>query len=116
MKIKSNLLCVYLCEGVKLLPGISYIDNPEKFLAHPATQKRIALGQIEILEKKISNEPVDVEDGGFAYENMPSKELLKEITNIFDLNILNRIKKTDTRKTVLEKIETQVKKIKMADE
>jgi len=116
MKIKSNLLCVYLCEGVKLLPGISYIDNPERFLAHPATKKRIALGQIEILEKKVFKEPVDVEEGGFAYENMPSKELLKELTNIFDLKVLEKIKKTDTRKTVLEKIETQIKKIKMSDE
>ena len=102
MRLKSNVEHVFRCMGINILPGINYVSN-NKFFKHPAVKARIEEGMFEVEDKEI-----DLKE----HSSKTAKQLIKDIPEMFDLKLLERIKAKESRATVIEAIDKQIKRIK----
>lgn len=88
----------YEANGVVLVPGVNNVDQAafEKFLEHPLMAH---------LNKK----------GGFEYEKEEKKltadDLIELVGDTFDLEVLEKMKDGEKRKTVLEAIEKRLEEL-----
>lgn len=105
MKVKSNVAHVFqmIVPQATIVPGINYITDDPAFLKHPHVQARIKAGLLEVLDE-------DVKDVGDAQKDY--KSLLKDIPNILDIRVLEKIKETDKRASVLKAVEAQMEKLR----
>lgn len=103
MKLKSNLTYVYIVGKNYIMPGLNYIEDIS-VLDHPHVQGHIDRKNLELL----SDLPKKNDSNSLNYEEMNAKELAKEIKDIYDIKLLEKIKKSDTRKLVLDAIEKQL--------
>lgn len=102
MKLKSNLTYVYKVGNDFIMPGINYFDNLS-LLEHPHIQAHIEHNTLELLSDLPTNS-----DNKIDYENMNAKDLVKEIKDIYDLRLLEKIKKGDNRKIVIDAVNKQL--------
>lgn len=93
----------YTANGLTLNPGTNNVkeDEFEKFLEHPL---------MEHLE----------EEGEFVYSKEKSgpnaKEIIAMINDSFDIDMLNELKGTEDRKTVLTAIEKRIEELQNPDQ
>lgn len=109
MKLKSNLTYVYKVGNSFILPGLNYL-NDLTILDHPHIQAHIENNTLELLSDLPKNDSNKI-----SYEQMNAKDLVKEIKDIFNINLLEEIKKNDCRKLVLEAVEKQMKVLRSED-
>jgi hypothetical protein len=113
MKLKSNLTYVYVVGKNYIMPGLNYIEDVS-ILDHPHVQGHIEHNNLELLSD------LPKKNGAFGkveldYANMNAKELAREIKEIYDLKLLEKIQKNDTRKLVLDAVEKQLQSFREED-
>jgi hypothetical protein len=100
MKLKSNLQHVFRCCGINILPGVNVVKL-DRFFKHPAVQNLIEQGSFEVDNKQLDTELAK-----------SAKQLSSDVKNIFDIKLLEAIKKHDTRASVIKAVDSQINKIK----
>jgi len=87
------------------MPGINFVDKADisKLLKNKIFKARVDEGEFEILE----------EDADILKKPIP--EVKQIIAEIFDIEILNSLKKEDSRKAIIEAVDKQLELIKPSE-
>lgn len=106
MKLKSNLAYVYKVGKHFIMPGLNYIDDLA-ILEHPHLKHHVEKKTIELLSELKKDEANHID-----YNAMNYKKLIREINDLYDIKLLEKIKRLDKRQSVINAVDNQIEKIK----
>lgn len=123
MKLKSNATYVFKIGNKFIVPGFNILNKEEekKLMAHSSVVWRIEKGVFEIDQekkpaKKAAKKAAKKEDFVAGLEELTAKEFSKEVVEIFDIALLEKIIRTDSRVTVQRAAQAQLDKLRGEDE
>src|SRR5690606_31375611 len=93
-----------------IMPGLNYLED-KSILDHPHIKAHIEHKSLELLSE-LPKKNSDILNDIIDYENMNAKELAREIKDIYDIKLLEKIKAKDQRKLVLDALEKQLQSFK----
>jgi hypothetical protein len=116
----NNKNLLYFDFRVRLMPGVNEVSESDlkAMFKHPLFEHRFKEGILEVLEsEELDNKGKSkkkAKDG--KDEKRPAPEMLKLIPEIFDVELLKKIVKTDGREGVVKAAQDQLKKLSLAAE
>lgn len=102
MRVESHLKHVFICESVKIFPGINFLPNIMSVIDNPMVKSRFDNGSLKLLDKA---EKVEKIKDILGYD---AKTLAKTIPELCDVRLLEKIRDADKRPAVVKLAEKRL--------
>lgn len=117
MRVVSNATCVYMIylednSAVTFMPGLNYIEN-EKVKEHPHFIGRVKSGIFSLVEDDVKSKKTKSKksENLSDFESIESSVLLKDIEQMLDIALLEKIVEKDTRPAIRGAATARINKI-----